>query len=224
MTRPSLIVAHLEGNVEGFNDFWEGCDWDSVVIGGIALRFHLQALNSNPINETKDADIVCGLNSFQYLQITHIVTKNRVMNKREYKASLADNSACDVDVYLNHEADLNVPIQEIIENAITHNGLLYAHPVHLLALKIDNYIGMDAAERASTRLGKVTQDILTLLGIVQFDECSCALIKGNFFGENKRLELLEQIIGNHSDLCEQVCKHLCVPDFEEPVSSISACA
>lgn len=223
MESESIIIEHLINTTKAIKNTYTCCD-DFIAIGGIALHCHMSSVGLTPIIGTHDADVICGHVSYPYIRDEFSLAYNGRMNKHEYKTTLQfpqGGQSVDVDIYVIYMNGLDVNVEEVIEHAVIINDLKCAHLVHLLVLKIDNYIKFDG-NKESDKFKKVIHDILQIIGLLATDEETRSLISRNF--NETRLASLCGIVNSHKGICNIVCNLFRTPCFSEQVTYIRDCA
>ena len=223
MKLEDAIISHLKSNSDAIEGTYQSSD-DFIVIGGIALHCHMYECGLSPIIGTHDADIVCGENSFTYLRDEYAVTPTARMSKHEYKTVLPvgdSNQQVDVDVYFTFQHDLDISDKEILDHAVVCNGVRCAHLVHLLILKVDNYLKFDG-QKTSDKFKKVLHDIIQLIGLMEINETTSSLLKSNI--NQDRLEAVKEIANDNPEVYRTVCKLFEVQCFSQRIDHIEKCA
>lgn len=119
-----------------------------VLIGGWAVYFHTKALKS------KDIDIIVTFEELEKLRVQFDLIKNERLKKYEIKAD-----GFDVDIYVPHYSELGMPLDEVMQSAISLEGFRVPRKETLLALKLIVY-----GERKGSLKGKKDMiDIISLL-------------------------------------------------------------
>lgn len=200
-------IAETSCSIE--NDYCH-CN-ELVLIGGVALFVHMHLSKSClPMTRTKDADILIGSNEYQYLRDQHEVSFNARLKKHEYKVSLQvidTEKVIDVDVYVNHMHSLDVILGDVVKYCITYEGVNIAHLVHLLVLKLDNYIEFDG-NKESDKFRKIKEDIVQITALIEVDETSCLLLKENIPETSKRFIALKEVLHTDDDVCKSTLEFL----------------
>ncbi|HIF9245533.1 TPA: hypothetical protein ACX6Q2_000359 [Photobacterium damselae] len=223
MSLEAAIIKHLDSTTSAIATVYECCD-DFIAIGGIALHCHMSKIGLTPIISTHDADVICGSISYSYIRDEFDLGFNARMKKHEYKVVIPlqqGEKSVDVDVYVIYQNGLQVEVQEVIDNAIIINNVKCAHLVHLLVLKVDNYINFDG-NKDSGKYTKVVHDILQIIGLLSIDSTTKVLIKRNF--NKTRLTALCSIVQHHSDIYSTVCTLFQVTCFKKCFDDIRDCA
>lgn len=130
-----------------------------VLIGGWAVYFHTKALKS------KDIDIVVTFEELEKLRKEFPLIKNERLKKYEIKAE-----GFDVDIYVPHFSELGVPLEDIINDAVSLEGFRVPRKEILLALKLHVY-----EQRKGSLKGR--KDMIDIISLLYHSKIAPAVIK-----------------------------------------------
>jgi hypothetical protein len=130
---------------------------DAIVIGGVAVYLHSQAIHM-PVEFTHDADFCVGLPEWSDIRDLYEVTINRRLSKHQI---IIDD--VEFDLYLEHHNGLRIDYGVLETEAVRLNGVRVAGLGHLLLLKLDAF----SARRTSSHGRKDQRDIAKLLLLLE---------------------------------------------------------
>jgi hypothetical protein len=216
------IVQHLIDTTSLLRDI--GAD-DFIVIGGVALRCHMNTRQLEPLINTSDADVMCGYNSFSILRTKHEVSNNMRLNKHEYKVSYIDDGKdtdFDVDLYVDQLHSLNINFSSLDETKTTNQDgtINTASIANLLRLKIDNYMNF-TGNKECQKHNKIIHDIIQLVGLLHVTSVDRQQIFNAI--DDARFEALKTLILEHGPIVESVNHRLgisCINECIERCSNI----
>lgn len=127
----------------------------------------------------------------------------------------------DIDVYLTYQHELEVNDDEVVGYAVDIGGVKCAHLVHLLILKIDNYLNFDG-DQNSAKFNKVLHDIVQVIGLIEINEVTSTLLKSNL--NESRLQAVKCIAQKNKDVYDAVCQLFQVECFGQCIEHMEQCA
>jgi hypothetical protein len=130
-----------------------------VLIGGWAVYFYTKALKS------KDIDIVVTFEELEKLRKGFSLIKNERLKKYEIKAE-----GFDVDIYVPHFSELGLPLEDVINGAVSLEGFRVPRKETLLALKLYVY-----EKRKGSLKGK--KDMIDIISLLYHGKIAPAAIK-----------------------------------------------
>lgn len=157
----------------------------ATFIGGMAVWHHCLYEGQEEFGAmTHDGDFVIGTYEFGDLKEMENLNRNLRLGKHEFH-----KNGFDFDVYVQHQTDLSVPVEEIISEGELINGSRVANLGHILKLK-----AVAAADRKDSTKGKKDQDdIIRILlclrnkdipaNVERLDDDDCDIIKKAIKGE-----------------------------------------
>lgn len=116
------------------NEFQEMFPEGLTFIGGIAVYAYAKSreTTSELAAQSHDADFVIGVPEYVELRDLVALTPNRRLSKQQFV-----QGGFEFDVYVEGQADLMVPVDEVISVSEERSGLRVAAIEHLLVLKAD---------------------------------------------------------------------------------------
>jgi hypothetical protein len=157
-----------------------------VFIGGVAIYLHTRegAAPETFLERSHDGDFFISLADFADLRDHEEVTANR----RLFKYQIIKNGL-EFDVYLENQAHLRVPFQDLYAASEVADGIRVASLEHLLVLKLDAF----SDRRASAKGRKDERDVIRIIYLMSQEGYDAELLEPYWTSEMTRLlELVEK--------------------------------
>lgn len=154
---------------------------DFVLIGGWAIYIYTK------LQKSKDIDIIVNYSVLRQLKADYVFNKNERLKKYEIK--LEDGLA--ICVYTPNYSKLTVPIKDIMDNVVMHEGFRIPKQEILLLLKLGAFV-----DRKYSIKG--IKDSIDILGLVFFSDIDFELLKNliNRYNLKNYPKVLMDILAN----------------------------
>lgn len=207
MNLENAIIIHLVDTTSLLKT--QGAD-DFIVIGGIALRCHMNQQSKEPIFSTSDADVMCGYTSYSILRDLYKIKSNLRLMKHEYKVESelgGEKINFDVDLYLDQQHSLSINFNDInaTRSSNPEGSINTASIANLLRLKADNYSGYDG-NTGCDKHQKIMHDIVQLIGLMHVAHVEKQQIINAI--DESCLDTLRSLVAENKEIVESVNTHL----------------
>ena len=172
-----------------------------VLIGGWAVYFFTHALKS------KDIDIIVEFGELAKLRNFFSLIKNDRLNEYEVKAE-----GFDVDIYVPYWSKLGLPLEFVLDRAVSVEGFLVPEIEILIALKLFVY-----RERKGSLKGQ--KDLLDIASLLYHGDVALEALQKILQIHNLKflLDELRSILGNTYELTEIGLNRKKFSDFKKPI-------